>query len=64
MRFRAWGLARSLKLKKALPALEARLASENFGFTGFTGFGANQLQEIQAGQASAPWRTSAWRAPT
>jgi aminopeptidase N len=45
VRFRAWGLARSLNLKKALPALEARLGHENFGFTGFTGIGARQLQE-------------------
>jgi aminopeptidase N len=48
VRFRAWGLASSLKLKKALPALEARLGHENFGFTGFTGFGVRQLQEAIA----------------
>jgi aminopeptidase N len=55
IRFRAWGLARSLKLKKALPALEARLGRENFGFTGFTGFGAGQLQEtINALKESDP----------
>jgi aminopeptidase N len=55
VRFRAWGLARSLNLKKALPALEARLGRENFGFAGFTGFGARQLQEvINALKASEP----------
>ena len=59
VRFRAWGLARSLNLKKAVPALEARLASENFGFTGFTGFGADQLREtINALKASGPKATA------
>jgi aminopeptidase N len=45
VRFQALRLARSLNLKKALPALEARLTHENFGFTGFSGFGARQVQE-------------------
>jgi HEAT repeat protein len=40
VRFRAWYLANSLKLKKALPALEARLAQEQGGTEGFVGFGA------------------------
>jgi aminopeptidase N len=40
MRFRAWNLAGSFKLRKALPALEARLKQESGGSTGFVGFGA------------------------
>jgi aminopeptidase N len=40
VRFRAWNLANSLKIKKALPALEARLAQEQGGTEGFVGFGA------------------------
>ena len=62
VRFRAWGLARSLNLKKAVPALEARLSKENFGFTGFTGFGANQLQET-INALKAPGRRPRRRAP-
>jgi hypothetical protein len=40
VRTQAWKLAGSLKVKKALPALEARLSKEGAGTTGFTGFGA------------------------
>ncbi|MFO0892051.1 MAG: M1 family aminopeptidase [Isosphaeraceae bacterium] len=42
VRFRAWGLASSLKVKKALPALEDRLAREGGtgSSEGFIGFGA------------------------
>ena len=35
VRSRAWRLAGSLKMKKALPALEARLGKESSGSTGF-----------------------------
>jgi aminopeptidase N len=35
VRFRAWGAVRELKLKKAIPALKARVAQEAIGFTGF-----------------------------
>jgi HEAT repeat protein len=35
IRFRAWMIVRQLKLKKALPVLEARLRGEHLGFGGF-----------------------------
>jgi hypothetical protein len=46
MRMRAWRLAGALKVKKALPALEARLSKEGGGSTGFTGFGAPATRQI------------------
>ena len=64
VRFRAWGLAGSLKLKKALPALEARLGQENFGFTGFAGFGVRQLQEAIAALKEPGPKATASTAPT
>jgi aminopeptidase N len=36
VRFQAWTAVRDLRLKKALPRLRARLASESRGFSGFT----------------------------
>jgi aminopeptidase N len=35
VRFRAWSAVRELKLKKAIPALKARLGQESTGFIGF-----------------------------
>ena len=35
VRFRAWGVVRELKLKKAVPALKARVGLESIGFSGF-----------------------------
>ena len=35
VRFRAWMMVRQLKLKKALPVLEARLGRDHLGFAGF-----------------------------
>jgi aminopeptidase N len=35
IRFRAWMIVRQLKVKKALPVLEARLRGEHLGFGGF-----------------------------
>ena len=35
VRFRSWGAVRELKLKKAVPALKARLSQEAVGFSGF-----------------------------
>ena len=58
------GCARSFKLKKALPALEARLGHENFGFTGFTGFGVRQLQEAIAALKEPATKAPASAAPT
>ena len=46
LRSRAWRLAGSLKVKKALPALEARLSKESGGSTGFAGFGAFPLRQV------------------
>ena len=46
VRFRAWRLAGSLKVKKALPALEARLSKEGGGSTGFVGFGALPSRQV------------------
>jgi aminopeptidase N len=46
LRFDAWRLAGSFKLKKALPALEARLASEGGTSEGFVGFGAFSPRSI------------------
>ncbi len=46
VRFRAWRLAESLKLKKALPALEARLSKES-GSLGFGGFGLSAHQILE-----------------
>jgi aminopeptidase N len=40
VRFRSWNLASTLKIKKALPALEARLTKEEAGAEAFSGFGA------------------------
>jgi aminopeptidase N len=42
VRFRAWGAVRELKLKKAAPALSARLGIEA---TGFNGMGRRMLEE-------------------
>ena len=42
VRFRSWGVIRELKLKKAYPALKARLGQEA---TGFSGFGRRMLEE-------------------
>jgi aminopeptidase N len=42
VRFRAWGAVRELKLKKAAPALRARLGVEA---TGFSGIGRHMLEE-------------------
>jgi aminopeptidase N len=36
VRFQAWMMVRRLKLKKALPVLEARLGRDHLGFAGFT----------------------------
>ncbi len=36
VRMRAWTIVRELKLKKALPVLEARLGRDHLGFAGFT----------------------------
>jgi aminopeptidase N len=36
VRFQAWSAVKELRLKKALPRLEARLAGESRGFSGFT----------------------------
>jgi aminopeptidase N len=36
VRFGAWSAVRALRVKKALPVLEARLAREGVGFSGFT----------------------------
>jgi aminopeptidase N len=46
VRSRAWTLAGSLKVKKALPALEARLSKEDGGSTGFAGFGAFPSRQV------------------
>ena len=46
VRTRAWRLAGSLKVKKALPALEARLSKEGGGSTGFVGFGAFPSRQV------------------
>lgn len=46
VRFRAWRLSGSLKVKKALPALEARLSKEGGGSTGFVGFGALPSRQV------------------
>jgi aminopeptidase N len=46
VRSRAWRLAGSLKVKKALPALEARLSKEGIGSTGFVGFGAFPSRQV------------------
>jgi len=45
LRIRAWSLAESLHLTRALPALEARLKKERPGTTGFAGFGAPSSRE-------------------
>jgi aminopeptidase N len=49
VRFRAWRLAGSLKIKKALPALEARLSKEGSGSSGFVGFGAFPSRQVLEG---------------
>ena len=36
VRIRAWMTVRQLKVKKALPVLEARLGRDHLGFAGFT----------------------------
>jgi aminopeptidase N len=46
LRFNAWRLAGLLKLKKALPALEAHLANEAGTGEGFAGFGAFSPRSI------------------
>jgi aminopeptidase N len=46
VRSRAWRLAGSLKVKKALPALEARLSKEDIGSTGFVGLGAFPSRQV------------------
>ncbi len=46
VRTRAWRLAGSLKVKKALDALEARLSKESSGSTGFVGFGAFPSRQV------------------
>jgi aminopeptidase N len=46
VRFRAWNLAGSFKLRKALPALEARLKEESAGSMGFVGFGAPSTRQV------------------
>ncbi|MGO9600539.1 MAG: M1 family aminopeptidase [Isosphaeraceae bacterium] len=64
IRRRAWSLASSLKMNRALPALEARLHKES-GSTGFAGFGAfpsrqsleqaiSALKGSEASTATAP----------
>ncbi len=61
VRTRAWRLAGSLKVKKALDALEARLSKESSGSTGFVGFGAfpsrqvleNAIKELKGAGASS-----------
>ena len=55
---------RSFKLKKALPALEARLGQENFGFMGFSGFGVRQLQEAISALKEPATKTPASSAAT
>jgi aminopeptidase N len=35
VRYRAWGVVRELKLKKAVPALKARVGTESVGFSNF-----------------------------
>jgi aminopeptidase N len=45
IRPRAWNLASSLKMKNALPTLEARLKKES-GSTGFAGFGAFPSRQL------------------
>ncbi len=44
--FRAWSLASSLKIQKALPALEARSKKEGGGPTGFVFFGGAPGRQI------------------
>jgi aminopeptidase N len=46
IRFRAWNLAGSLKMKKALSALEARLSKEAEGTSAFVGFGARPSRQV------------------
>ena len=66
VRTRAWRLAGSLKVKKALPALEARLSKESGGSTGFVGFGAfpthqvleSAIKELKGAGASSPAATA------
>jgi hypothetical protein len=62
VRSRAWRLAGSLKVKKALPVLEARLSKERAGSTGFAGFGAfpsrqaleSAINELKGAGAKSP----------
>jgi len=46
VRFRAWSLASSLKIQKALPSLEARLKKEGGSPTGFVFFGGSPGRQI------------------
>jgi aminopeptidase N len=46
VRYRAWNLASSLKIQKALPALEARLKKEPGGSRGFGFFGPARGRQI------------------
>jgi len=62
VRSRAWRLAGSLKVKKALPALEARLGKEGAGSSSFVGFGAfparqaleSAIDELKGAGAKSP----------
>jgi hypothetical protein len=57
VRFQAWGAVRALKLKKAAPALTARLGQEAVGFSGF---GRRMLEEaLEAVKDAEPTRTAA-----
>ena len=64
VRMRAWMMVRQLKLKKALPVLEARLGRDHLGFAGFTRDVLEATINELEGQESKPQEATSSRRPS